>query len=62
MIRDDKPVSVDEWNEGWLRMSLSKEYLLKLEENTHFHVYVKVSFDEGTSFVQGQTAQFKVVP
>ncbi|HBK51668.1 MAG TPA: hypothetical protein DDZ74_20870 [Pseudomonas sp.] len=62
VIRDDKPVSADEWNEGWLRMSLSKEYLLKLEENTHFHVYVKVSFDEGTSFVQGRTAEFKVVP
>lgn len=62
MIRDDVPVSEDEWFGDELKMDLAKVYLEKLELNTAFNVYVEVSFDEGVTFVPGKSAEFKLVP
>ncbi|MNF11745.1 hypothetical protein D3C80_2130280 [compost metagenome] len=62
MIRDDVPVSEDEWFNDELKMDLGKAYLEKLELNTAFNVYVEVSFDEGVTFVPGKSAEFNLVP
>lgn len=62
VIRDDVPVSEDEWFDDELKMDLAKVYLEKLEINTAFNVYVEVSFDEGVTFVPGKSAEFNLVP
>lgn len=62
VIRDSEPVSEEEWFADELKMDLTKAYLEKLELNTAFNVYVEVSFDEGATFVQGKSAEFKLVP
>ncbi|AJQ48466.1 MULTISPECIES: hypothetical protein [Pseudomonas] len=62
VIRDDVPVSEDEWFNDELKMDLGKAYLEKLELNTAFNVYVEVSFDEGVTFVPGKSAEFNLVP
>lgn len=62
VIRDDVPVSEDEWFNDELRMDLGRAYLEKLELNTPFNVYVEVSFDEGVTFVPGKSAEFNLVP
>ncbi|MFJ4257015.1 hypothetical protein ACIP01_08705 [Pseudomonas monteilii] len=58
VIRDDEPVSEDEWFYDELKMELSKAYLEKLELNAPFNVYTEISFDEGANFVQGKSAEF----
>jgi len=50
VIRDDEPVSEDEWYDGQLIMRLSRHFLDKIELNTHIQVSVWVSFDEGANF------------
>lgn len=52
VIRDDEPVTEDEWFADQLEMRLSRTYLEKLKLNTVFEVYVEVSFDEGINFEQ----------
>lgn len=62
VIRDDVPVSDEEFYSDELKMDLAKGYLERLELNAAFNVYVEVSFDEGATFVPGKSAEFKLVP
>ncbi|MBA1205388.1 hypothetical protein G7009_27150 [Pseudomonas capeferrum] len=61
VIRDNVPVSEDEWNEGELVMRLSRAYLDKLELNNAFEVYVEVSFDGGDNFKSIAPADIQLV-
>ncbi|WP_295474910.1 hypothetical protein [uncultured Pseudomonas sp.] len=51
LLRDDLPVSEDEYYAGELQATLSRAFLERLQPGSHFEVRVRTSFDDGHSYI-----------
>lgn len=51
LLRDDLPVSEDEYYAGELQATLPRAFLERLQLGSHFEVRVRTSFDDGHSYI-----------